>query len=47
MLLQKEILQKAGVPQEDIQRLEKAWDAYQAAVSNPVRHIPNIVCNGI
>ena len=47
MLLQKEILQKAGVPQEDIQRLEKAWDAYQAAVSNPVRHIPNIVCTGI
>lgn len=47
MLLQREILQKAGVPQEDIQRLEKAWDAYQTAASDPVRQIPHIVCTGI
>lgn len=47
MLLEKEILQKAKVPQEDIQRLEKLWNAYQATVSSPVRQVPHIVCTGI
>lgn len=47
MLLQREVLQKAGVPQGDIQQLEETWNAYQAAVSSPVRKVPHIVCTGI
>lgn len=47
MQIQRNILEKAGVSQEDIQQLEKAWGAYQAAADRTVRQIPHIVCTGI
>ena len=47
MLVQKDLLQKAGVPQKDIQALEKDLLAYKDAQERPVRQVPNIVCAGI
>ena len=47
MAVQKDILENAGVPAQDVQRLEAAWAAYQGAKNQPVRDIPCIVCTGI
>lgn len=47
MQIQRYILEKAGVSQEDIRSLERAWDTYQAVNSQPVRSVPHIVCTGI
>lgn len=47
MAVQKDILESAGVPAQDVQRLEAAWAAYQSAKEHPARDIPCIVCTGI
>ena len=47
MAVQKDILENAGVPAQDVQRLEAAWTAYQSAKGHPARDIPCIVCTGI
>lgn len=47
MQVQKNILERAGVPQEKIQQLEIAWGAYKAAEARPIQRIPHIICTGI
>lgn len=47
MPIKKDLLQKAGVPQKEIQALEEALLAYKSAQERPVHRVPSIVCAGI
>lgn len=47
MAFRKELIEQAGIPAQDLQLLETAWEAYEGAKGQPVRCIPRIVCTGI
>lgn len=47
MAFRKELIEKAGIPAQDLQLLETAWEAYEGAKGQPVQRVPRIVCTGI